>query len=103
MADVFYAADSKKTVQKFIMRFEEVYGQCPGFIEALAYDAASIALQAASSPRVESRKDLKNELQNLRHFEGVTGHLSFKNNGDAVKKLYLLQVEDNKFVELNRN
>jgi ABC-type branched-subunit amino acid transport system substrate-binding protein len=103
MADVFYAEDSEKNVKEFIMSFEEFYGQSPGFIEALAYDAAMIAFQAASNPRVESRKDLKNELQNLRNFEGVTGLTSLKENGDAVKKLYLLQVEDNKFVELNNN
>jgi len=103
MADVFYAEDSKKNVKEFIMSFEEFYGQSPGFIEALAYDAAMIAFQAASNPRVESRKDLRDELQNLRNFEGVTGFSSFKENGDAVKKLYLLQVQDNKFVELNSN
>jgi ABC-type branched-subunit amino acid transport system substrate-binding protein len=103
MADVFYAEDSKKNVKEFMMSFNEFYGQSPGFIEALAYDAAMIALQAASNPRVESRKDLKDELQNLRNFEGVTGLTSFKENGDAVKKLYLLQVQDNKFVELNSN
>jgi ABC-type branched-subunit amino acid transport system substrate-binding protein len=103
MADVFYAEGSKKNVKEFIMSFEEFYGQSPGFIEALAYDAAMIAFQAASNPRVESRKDLKDELQNLRNFEGVTGPTSFKENGDAVKKLYLLQVQDNKFVELNSN
>jgi ABC-type branched-subunit amino acid transport system substrate-binding protein len=101
MADVFYAEDSKKNVKEFIMSFEEFYGQSPGFIEALAYDAAMIALQAASNQRVESRIDLKDELKNLRNFDGVTGLTSFKENGDAVKKLYLLQVQDNKFVELN--
>ncbi|MGD2187901.1 MAG: penicillin-binding protein activator [Desulfobacterales bacterium] len=103
IADVFYAEDSKKNVKEFMMRFEEFYGQIPGFIEALAFDATMIALQAASNPQVESRKDLKDELQKLRNFEGVTGLTSFIENGDAVKKSYLLQVEGNKFVELNSN
>jgi ABC-type branched-subunit amino acid transport system substrate-binding protein len=101
LADVFYAEGSNENVQEFIMRFEAVYGQRPDFIEALAYDAAMIAFQAASNPRVESRKDLMDELRNLYNFEGITGPTSFKENGDAVKKLYLLQVHDNKFVELN--
>jgi ABC-type branched-subunit amino acid transport system substrate-binding protein len=85
------------------MSFKQAFGQRPGFIEALAYDAAMIALQAASSSQVESRKDLKNELRNLYNFEGVTGLTSFQENGDAFKKLYLLQVVDNKFVELKQN
>jgi ABC-type branched-subunit amino acid transport system substrate-binding protein len=103
MAEVFYAEGSNENVQQFIMSFKQAFGQRPGFIEALAYDAAMIALQAASSSRVESRKDLKNELRNLYNFEGVTGLTSFQENGDAFKKLYLLQVVDNKFVELKHN
>jgi ABC-type branched-subunit amino acid transport system substrate-binding protein len=102
MADVFYADDSKKNVNEFIDAFEELYGQSPGFIEALAYDTAMIAFQTANNPWVASRKDVKEELKHLQSFEGVTGLTSFNENGDAVKRLYLLQVEDNKFVELNR-
>jgi ABC-type branched-subunit amino acid transport system substrate-binding protein len=101
MADVFYAEDSQKNVKEFIAGFEEFYGRSPGFIEALAYDAAMIAFQAASNPRVDSRKDIRDELQKLYNFEGVTGLTAFKENGDTVKQLYLLKVEDNKFVELN--
>jgi ABC-type branched-subunit amino acid transport system substrate-binding protein len=101
MADVFYAEDSQKNVKEFITGFEEFYGRSPGFIEALAYDAAMIAFQAASNPRVDSRKDIRDELQKLYNFEGVTGLTAFKENGDTVKQLYLLKVEDNKFVELN--
>ena len=101
MADVFYAQDPNRTVTEFISGFEEFYGQSPGFIEALAHDAALIAFQTASNSQVESRKDLKEELRSLYNFDGVTGLTSFNENGDAVKKLYILQVEDNKFVELN--
>jgi ABC-type branched-subunit amino acid transport system substrate-binding protein len=103
MAEVFYAEGSNENVQQFITSFEQAFGQRPGFIEALAYDTAMIAFQAASNSRVESRKDLKDELRNLINFEGVTGITSFQESGDAFKKLYLLQVEDNKFVELKHN
>jgi ABC-type branched-subunit amino acid transport system substrate-binding protein len=103
MADVFYAEDSKKNVREFIAAFEELHGQSPGFIEALAYDTAMINFHTLSNPAIRSRKDLKDALKNLRDFEGVTGFTSFKENGDAVKKLYLLQIEDNQFVQLNRN
>ncbi|MCK4985234.1 MAG: penicillin-binding protein activator [Desulfobacterales bacterium] len=103
MADVFYAEDSKKNVREFITAFEELHGQSPGFIEALAYDTAMINFHTLSNPAIRSRKDLKDALKNLRDFEGVTGFTSFKENGDAVKNLYLLQIEDNQFVQLNRN
>lgn len=103
MTDAFYAKDSKKNVQEFISRFEDIHGKSPGLIEALAYDTAMMNFYNLSNPEIQSRKDLKDALKNLRDFEGVTGFTSFKENGDAVKNLYLLQIEDNQFVQLNRN
>jgi ABC-type branched-subunit amino acid transport system substrate-binding protein/predicted negative regulator of RcsB-dependent stress response len=103
MADIFCAEDSKKNVRGFIAAFEELHGQSPGFIEALAYDTAMINFYALSNSGIRSRNDLKEALKNLFEFEGVTGYTSFKENGDSVKQLYLLQIEDNQFVQLNRN
>jgi ABC-type branched-subunit amino acid transport system substrate-binding protein/Tfp pilus assembly protein PilF len=103
MADVFCAEDSKKNVREFIAAFEELHGQTPGFIEALAYDTAMINFYALSNSGIRSRNDLKEALKNLFEFEGITGYTSFMENGDSVKQLYLLQIEDNQFVQLNRN
>jgi ABC-type branched-subunit amino acid transport system substrate-binding protein len=103
MADVFYAEDSNKKVQDFIAGFKELYGQSPGFIEALAYDTAMINLNALSNLEIQSKNDLKEALKNLTDFKGVTGYTSFKENGDSIKQLYLLQIENNQFVQLNRN
>jgi ABC-type branched-subunit amino acid transport system substrate-binding protein len=103
MADVFYAEDSNKKVQDFIAGFKALHGQSPGFIEALAYDTAMINFYALSNLEIRSRNDLKEALKNLTHFTGVTGYTSFKENGDSIKQLYLLQIENNQFVQLNRN
>ena len=54
-----------------------------------------------SDPKIQSRSDMKHALKNQPGFDGITGHTSFKENGDAVKRLYLLQVEENKFVQVN--
>jgi ABC-type branched-subunit amino acid transport system substrate-binding protein len=53
------------------------------------------------NPGIQSRNDLKEALKNISEFEGVTGHTAFKENGDSAKKLYLLQIEDNQFIQLN--
>jgi ABC-type branched-subunit amino acid transport system substrate-binding protein len=101
MTDLFYAEDPKVNVREFIAAFDGYYDQRPGFIEALAYDTAMINFHTLSHPKIRSRKDLKDALKNLRNFEGVTGYTSFKESGDTVKKPYLLQVENEKFVQLN--
>jgi ABC-type branched-subunit amino acid transport system substrate-binding protein/TolA-binding protein len=103
MADGFYASTTNETINNFIMAFKHNYGENPGIIEAFAYDTAMIAFQTANNSGVYSRKDLKEELTNLRNFDGVTGTTSFRRNGDAEKKLYMLQIEGNKFVEFESN
>jgi ABC-type branched-subunit amino acid transport system substrate-binding protein len=103
MADGFYASDTDEKINNFIMVFKDHYGENPGVIEAFAYDTAMIAFQTANNSGVYSRKDLKEALRNLRNFDGVTGTTSFRRNGDAEKKLYMLQIEGNKFVEFESN
>ena len=103
MTDAFYAKDSKSSIQEFISAFEKSYGESPGVIDALAYDAAMMNFYSLSNPEIRSRKDLREALKNLHNFMGVTGDTSFGKNGDAIKKLYLLQVENNRFVQLNCN
>ena len=101
LADVFYEHSANEAVKAFIRSFEELYGKRPGFIEGLAYDTAMIAFQTASNPDVRSRKGLKDRLKETRNFDGATGLTSFKSNGDAQKKLYVLQINGPNFVELN--
>ena len=103
MADAFYAEDPQRNVQEFISGFEKIHGESPGLIEALAFDTGMMGLYNLRNPEIRSRNDLKNALKNLADFKGVTGQTSFKENGDAVKKLYLLQIKENQFVPLNMN
>jgi ABC-type branched-subunit amino acid transport system substrate-binding protein/predicted negative regulator of RcsB-dependent stress response len=103
MTDAFYDEDSNNNVQEFVAKFEELHGQNPGFIEALAYDTAMINFYTLSNLEIQSRNDLKEALKNLTDFKGVTGYTSFKKNGDSSKQLYLLQIENNQFVQLNKN
>ena len=46
---------------------------------------------------------LKNKLKKLNDFRGVTGLTSFDNNGEVRKKLYLLQIQGKRFVELEHH
>jgi ABC-type branched-subunit amino acid transport system substrate-binding protein len=101
LADVFYEHSANEAVKTFIRSFEELYGNRPGFIEGLAYDTAMIAFQTASDSDVRSRKGLKDRLKETRNYDGATGLTSFKSNGDAKKKLYVLQISGRNFVELN--
>ncbi|MBU4462583.1 MAG: penicillin-binding protein activator [Proteobacteria bacterium] len=100
MPDVFFAESSSKQVGDFVAVFEQTFKEKPGFIEAVAYDSAMILFQIVSRPDIRYRSSIKNALMNLTNFQGVTGLTSFDNNGEIKKRLYLLRIKGEKFVEL---
>lgn len=100
MPDVFFAESSLKQVADFVAVFEQAFKEKPEFIEAIACDSAMILFQIISRPDIQYRSSIKNALINLNDFQGVTGITSFNNNGEAKKRLYLLRIKGEKFVEL---
>ena len=100
MVDGFFAESNSEKVKDFVDLFEETFGEKPGFIEAVSYDTAMILFDLVSRNDIQSRSQVKDEIINLRNFHGLTGETFFDNTGDAHKKLYLLQIEKDNFIEL---
>ncbi len=98
--DAFYLDSQKEQVVDFIGRYENEFQEKPKFIEAVAYDTAMILFKTVSQPEIKSRKELRDRLQTIRNYDGVTGLTSFKSNGEVDKKLYLFRIVKDKFVEV---
>jgi ABC-type branched-subunit amino acid transport system substrate-binding protein len=98
--DAFYLDSNKKQVIDFINRYENAFQEKPKFIEAVAYDTAMMLFQIVSRSEIKSRKELKDRLQTIRNYDGVTGLTSFKINGEVDKKLYLFRIVKVKFAEV---
>lgn len=98
--DVFFADSQNPAVQSFVRRFEQRYGEKPGFIEALTYDTMTMLLRMLGEYRIVSRADVRDTLINMVRFQGVTGLTSFDVDGESRKALYMISVEGEKFVEL---
>jgi len=103
MADVFFTDSTSPYVAEFVKEFKKIYGEKPGFIEAIAYDTTMILLELVSRQDITYKSTLRSELLKLQNYQGVTGLTSFKSDGNADKKLYILQIQDDKFVELESN
>jgi ABC-type branched-subunit amino acid transport system substrate-binding protein len=103
MADGFFAESNSQKVKDFVDLFEETFNEKPGFIEAVAYDTAMILFDLVSRNDIQSRGEIKNEIMNLQNFQGITGATSFDHTGNAHKKLYLLQIQGDKFIELENH
>jgi len=100
MVDGFFAESRSKKVENFVNIFEETFDDKPGFIEAVAYDTAMILFNLVSRNDIQSRSQIKDEMLNLRNFHGLTGETSFDPTGNAQKRLYILQIEKDHFIEL---
>jgi len=98
--DGFFAEDASENVKNFVGIYQKVFDQKPGFIEAVTYDTAMILFQMVSRPDIRFRSTLKNELERLTDFQGVTGLTSFDTDGEVRKRLYLLQIKGNRFFQL---
>lgn len=100
MVDGFFAESDSQKVKNFVRMFEKTFSEKPGFIEAVAYDTTMMLFQLVSRSDIQSRSELKDEIINFLNFQGVTGITSFDNTGNVNKKLYLLKIIGDKFVEL---
>ncbi len=100
LTDGFFAQSSSRRVRDFIRKFEDTYGETPGFIEATTFDTAMMLFEIVTRPDIRSRIAIKNELLNLRDFQGVTGLTSFDVNGEVKKQLSLLRIKGKRFLEL---
>lgn len=98
--DGFFLESPSPAVQDFVMRFEKIFGSSPGFLEAQAFDAASIIFQLTNHPDVRSRRTMKEALMEVKDFPGMTGLTSFDETGDADKQIYLLKIKGRRFVQI---
>ncbi len=93
-----YSADIATDVaQAFISNYEERYGAKPDDVAALTYDAFHILFQAITNAQSLDKADIRDALADIELFEGVTGLMSFDEQGDPIKCAVILQIVDGAF------
>ena len=95
----FFVDSPEPMVQKFVEDFRRTFGEEPGYPAAQAYDAAEILFRALQEG-VRTRDQLRNELLQIRDFQGVSGLTSIGSNGQAVKRPILLIVNEGEVFQL---
>jgi len=95
----FSPDSSQMQVKRFVDTFAYVFGEVPGFIEAVTFDSASLLFQALGTPGIRFKGQIKDEMLNLVDYPGVTGTTHFDYSGDAVKTPLVLKMEAGRFVQ----
>jgi branched-chain amino acid transport system substrate-binding protein len=93
-----YSPDAAGPVgMEFIAAYEELYGYKPDDVAALTYDAFQLIFQAIETAQSVERADVLDALANIAAFEGATGTMSFDEQGDPIKCVTMILIQDGAF------
>jgi branched-chain amino acid transport system substrate-binding protein len=93
-----YAPDIATDVaQQFITAYEEQYGEAPDDVAALTYDAFQMLFLAIQEAGSLDKAAIRDSLAQIDRFEGVTGVMSFDDQGDPTKCAVIIQIQDGAF------
>ena len=99
-----YAAEGATGATKeFIDRYTNDYGEVPGDVAALTWDAMGLVMQAIqntgglSGDLAQDRAAVKDALGQIKDFAGITGNMTFTPEGDPIKCAVLVQIKDGAF------
>ena len=94
----FYGSDSEN-VKNFAEKYKEVYGAEPSTFAAQVYDAAYAILYAIENGGSDDRADIAANLA-ATEFQGVTGKITFDEEGNCPKEQVLLEIKDGRYSEI---
>ncbi len=99
MGTSFFYESADEKVQEFSKKFKEVYGADPSTFAAQSYDAAYAILYAIEAGNSADRADVAANLPKT-DFQGVTGKITFDEDGNVPKEQTLLIVENGAYKEV---
>lgn len=89
----FFVNDTDPIVADFVKSYTEKYGQTPTAFSALGYDSLNIMAEAIKKAGSTDSQAVVAALKGL-EYDGVTGHITFDENGDPIKSVAVLEIKD---------
>ena len=96
----YAAAGAKGATKAFIDRYEATYGYIPDDVAALTWDALRLAQQAIQNAgeltgKIEKdREAVRNALAQIKDFDGITGKMTFTEEGDPIKCAVIVKINN---------
>ncbi len=96
----YAAAGATGATKEFIDRYKKKYGYVPDDVAALTWDSLRLIQQAVQDAgtitgRVKKdRKAVRDALAKIKNFDGITGKMTFTEEGDPVKCAVIVQISD---------
>ena len=96
----YAAAGAKGATKEFIDRYEKTYGYTPDDVAALTWDSLRLVQQAIEnsgkiSGKIKNdRKAVRDALAQIKNFKGITGDMTFTEEGDPIKCAVIVRISD---------
>ena len=98
--DGFFTKSTNFRNRDFMSSFTAAYGVEPTLLEAYAFDTARILGETLKDQPSTDRSLFQKTLSQKKNFPGVTGDISFDEEGDARRKLSILTVDQGEIKEV---
>jgi branched-chain amino acid transport system substrate-binding protein len=96
----YAAAGAKGATKAFIDRYNAKYGYVPDDVAALTWDSLRLVQQAIQNSGnitgkiKEDRKAVRDALAKIKNFEGITGSMTFTEEGDPIKCAVIVRINE---------
>jgi branched-chain amino acid transport system substrate-binding protein len=96
----YAAAAAKGATKAFIDRYNEKHGYVPDDVAALTWDALGLvqtAIQSCGKITGNVEKDrqcIRDAMAKIREFDGITGKMTFTEDGDPIKCAVIVRISD---------
>ncbi|MFH2064922.1 MAG: ABC transporter substrate-binding protein [Pseudomonadota bacterium] len=96
----YAAAGATGATKEFIERYQKAHGYVPDDVGALTWDALRIVQQAIQdcgslSGNIEKdRKCVRDALAKIKEFQGITGKMTFTEEGDPIKCAVIVKISE---------
>ncbi|MFC2173034.1 ABC transporter substrate-binding protein [Acidobacteriota bacterium] len=96
----FDADRNDPMTKRFVMAYTKQYGKPPDSFAAHSYDAMYILVRALQRSMAVDREKLKDAMLETKNFPGVTGPITFDENGNDTRDVILARIENGAFKPL---
>jgi branched-chain amino acid transport system substrate-binding protein len=96
----YAAAGAQGKTKEFIERYEKKYGYTPDDVAALTWDSLGIvqaAIQATGNLTGnidKDRKSVRDAMAEIKEYEGITGKMTFTEEGDPIKCAVIVRISE---------
>lgn len=105
----YAAAGATGATKEFIDRYNQKYGYVPDDVAALTWDSLGLvqqAIQNAGALSGDIKKDrtaVRNALAKIKDFKGITGDMTFTEEGDPIKCAVIVRISEKGEYEFHKS